>query len=58
VALSFTLPFALVPLLILTGREAVMGKLVNRKLTSNLGWATTTVIVSLNLYLLWQTLVG
>lgn len=58
VVLSFTLPFALIPLLILTGRESVMGKFVNRRLTSGLGWTTVAVIISLNAFLLWQTLVG
>ncbi|QNI31027.1 Nramp family divalent metal transporter [Alloacidobacterium dinghuense] len=56
VALSFTLPFALVPLLLLTSRQQVMGAFVNRRPTRFLGWLTVAVIVSLNLFLLWQTL--
>jgi manganese transport protein len=55
VALSFTLPFALVPLLLLTSRQELMGAFANHKPTRVLGWLTVAVIVSLNLFLLWQT---
>ena len=55
VALSFTLPFALVPLLMLTSRQKIMGAFVNRKPTLFLGWLTVAIIISLNLFLLWQT---
>lgn len=55
VALSFTLPFALVPLLMLTGRQEIMGAFVNRRPTRILGWLTVAIIISLNLFLLWQT---
>jgi manganese transport protein len=55
VALSFTLPFALVPLLLLTGRREVMGAFANRKPARFLGWLAVAVIISLNLFLLWQT---
>jgi manganese transport protein len=55
VALSFTLPFALVPLLLLTSRQEIMGAFANHKPTRFLGWLTVAVIVSLNLFLLWQT---
>lgn len=56
VALSFTLPFALIPLILLTGRSDVMGKFVNKKATGGAGWVIVSVIIALNLYLLWQTL--
>jgi manganese transport protein len=56
VVLSFALPFALIPLLLLTGREAVMGTFVNRALTSRAGWLTAGVILALNAMLVWQTL--
>ncbi|HEV2275570.1 MAG TPA: Nramp family divalent metal transporter [Acidobacteriaceae bacterium] len=55
VALSFTLPFALVPLIILSGRREVMREFVNRKLTQVLGWTTVSIILALNAILLWQT---
>jgi manganese transport protein len=56
VVLSFALPFALIPLLLLTGREPVMGTFVNRTLTSRAGWLTAGIIIALNAMLLWQTL--
>jgi manganese transport protein len=55
VCLSFTLPFALVPLLLLTGRQEVMGSFANHRTTRILGWLTVATIISLNLFLLWQT---
>jgi manganese transport protein len=58
VVLSFTLPFALIPLLVLTGREAVMDRFVNKRVTSVLGWTTVSVIIALNMFLLWQALAG
>ena len=55
VALSFTLPFALVPLLLLTSRQGIMGTFANHTPTRFLGWLTVAIIISLNLFLLWQT---
>jgi manganese transport protein len=55
VCLSFTLPFALVPLLLLTSRQKIMGAFVNHRPTRFLGWLTVAIIISLNLFLLWQT---
>ena len=56
-ALSFTLPFALIPLLILTQRAGVMQRFVNGRVVQSLGWLSTTVILSLNGVLVWQLLV-
>jgi manganese transport protein len=56
-ALSFTLPFALVPLLILTQRAGVMHRFVNGRVVQSLGWLSTSVILSLNGVLVWQLLV-
>ncbi|MBZ5523887.1 MAG: Nramp family divalent metal transporter [Acidobacteriia bacterium] len=53
VVLSFTLPFALVPLIQLTRRASVMGDLVNSSRTNALAYVVTTVIISLNLLLLY-----
>jgi manganese transport protein len=55
VVLSFALPFALVPLLLLTGRQQVMGSFANHRTTRLLGWLSVAIIISLNLFLLWQT---
>ena len=56
VLLSFTLPFALVPLLILTRRSGLMHQFVNRRLTDWLGWITVGVILALNVILIVQSL--
>ena len=58
VLLSFTLPFALVPLLILTGRAGVMDRFVNRRVTVYAGWVVAGIIVALNGMLLWQAFTG
>jgi manganese transport protein len=54
VILSFALPFALVPLLVLTGRAAVMGAMKNGAWTQRCGWVTALVIIGLNGTLLWE----
>jgi len=58
VVLSFGIPFALVPLVIFTSRRDLMGSLVNTQLTNVAAWAIAAVIISLNLFLLYQTFVG
>lgn len=54
VVLSFGLPFALVPLIILTRRQKVMQELANRSLTNLLAYLTTAVIIVLNALLLYH----
>lgn len=51
VVLSFGIPFALVPLVLLTGRRSVMGTFVNRGATTVAAWACAVVIIALNVYL-------
>ncbi|HKF23710.1 MAG TPA: Nramp family divalent metal transporter [Candidatus Angelobacter sp.] len=58
VVLSFALPFALVPLILLTRRESVMGDLVNNRRTNALAYVVTAVIIALNLLLLYQQFGG
>jgi len=58
VVLSFGLPFAIIPLVLFTGRRDLMGVLVNRRLTTILVAVIAALIVSLNVYLLVQTFVG
>ena len=58
VVLSFTLPFALVPLLILTQRKSVMGQFVNGRAATWLGWLSAGIIIILNGVLLWQAFTG
>ncbi len=56
VVLSFGIPFALIPLVLLTRRRDVMGALVNRRLTTVVAGAVATVICGLNLTLIYLTL--
>jgi len=58
VLLSFGIPFALVPLVILTSNRAVMGNFVNHRVTTVAAWAISAVIVSLNGYLVFGTFAG
>jgi manganese transport protein len=58
VVLSFTLPFALVPLVIITRRADLMGDLVNAPRTNWLAYITVAIIVGLNILLLYETLGG
>jgi manganese transport protein len=58
VVLSFGLPFAIIPLILFTRRRDVMGVLVNRRATTVLAGIVATLIVALNLYLLYQTFFG
>lgn len=58
VALSFALPFALVPLILLTRRRELMGEHVNSTGTNGLAYTITAVIILLNGLLLYQTFGG
>jgi manganese transport protein len=55
VVLSFGIPFALVPLVLLTRRRAVMGALVNRPPTTAAASIVAALIIALNAFLLVQT---
>ncbi|HYZ27985.1 MAG TPA: Nramp family divalent metal transporter, partial [Thermoleophilaceae bacterium] len=56
VVLSFGIPFALVPLVLLTSKREIMGELVNRRLTTVVASVVASLIIALNVFLLWQTL--
>jgi manganese transport protein len=58
VVLSFGIPFALIPLVLLTRRADVMGALVNRRLTTAASMAVAAVIVGLNIFLIVVTFAG
>jgi manganese transport protein len=58
VVLSFGIPLALIPLVMLTGRRDVMGVHVNRRLTTVLAWSCAVLITGLNLFLIYQQLFG
>jgi manganese transport protein len=58
VVLSIGIPFALVPLMVLTARRDVMGDYVNARGTTIAAGAVAAVVIALNFSLLWLTVVG
>jgi len=58
VVLSFALPFAIVPMLMITSRKDLMGSFVNRRSTKIAGWIITSLILSLNAVLVYLTFAG
>lgn len=58
IVLSFGIPFALVPLLLLTRRRSIMGDMVNQRGTTVAMTAITVIITGLNLYLLYEVGAG
>jgi manganese transport protein len=58
VVLSFGIPFALIPLVLLTRRTDVMGSLVNRRRTTAAAAVVAAMIVALNVFLIYQTVAG
>jgi manganese transport protein len=58
VVLSFGIPFALVPLVLLTRRRDIMGSLVNRRITTVVASIVALMIIALNAFLLYDTLLG
>jgi len=58
VVLSFGIPFALVPLVMLTCRRDVMGIHVNSRLTTIAAWSCAGLITALNVFLLYQQFFG
>ncbi|GGF89168.1 divalent metal cation transporter MntH [Paenibacillus albidus] len=57
VVLSFGIAFALIPLVIFTSNRQIMGGLVNHRVTSFLGWMISGLVVTLNLFLVYEMLV-
>jgi manganese transport protein len=57
VVLSFGIPLALVPLVMLTCHRGLMGAHVNRPLTAVAAWACAILISGLNVFLLYQQFV-
>lgn len=58
VVLSFGIAFALIPLIMFTSDKKIMGNLVNHKVTSSCAWLIAVLIIGLNLFLLYETLLG
>ena len=58
VVLSFGIPFALIPLLMFCRNRDLMGNLVNWRITTAVATVVVALIVSLNMFLLYQTFLG
>jgi len=58
VSLSFQLPFAMVPLVLFTNSRQLMGEFTNNRATKILAWATTALILALNVVLIYQIVTG
>jgi manganese transport protein len=58
VVLSFALPAAIIPLMIITNKANIMGSFKNGRLTNFVGWAIVSAIVALNVVLLYLTFTG
>jgi manganese transport protein len=58
VVLSFGIPFALVPLVMLTARKDVMGELVNPRWLTAVAGVLAAMIIGLNVFLLQQVFFG
>ena len=54
IVLSFGIPFAIIPLLLVSRDRGTMTDMTNRRLTSTLMTVTAATIISLNLYLLYS----
>jgi manganese transport protein len=52
VVLSFGIPFALVPLVLLTARRDVMGVHVNRRGTSLIAFGIAAIVTAMNVFLI------
>jgi manganese transport protein len=55
VVLSFGLPFAIIPLAVFTAKREIMGVLTNHTITTIVAGAVGTIIVGLNILLLYTT---
>ena len=58
VTLSFALPLAIIPMLMITKRKDLMGSLVNKPITNVMGYIITGIIIGLNALLLYLTFSG
>ena len=58
VVLSFGIPFALVPLVLLTSRREVMGVHVNHRALTALAALLVAIISALNVFLLYEQLLA
>jgi manganese transport protein len=57
VCLSFALPVAIIPMMIITNNKKLMGIFTNKLFTKIIGWLITTLIIGLNALLLYLTFI-
>jgi len=55
VSLSFALPMAIIPMIIITSNKKLMGEFTNRKWVNVVGWFIIFTIIALNVVLLYLT---
>jgi manganese transport protein len=58
VVLSFGIPFAVLPLVRLTGNRDLMGSDANHPVTTLIGWAVAVLVSALNVVLICLTVGG
>lgn len=58
VTLCFALPLAIIPMLMITRHKKLMGSLVNKPLTNVMGWTIASIIISMNVALLFLIFTG
>ena len=58
VVLSFGIPFALVPLVMFGAKREIMGELVNPRWLSTLVGVLASLIIALNVFLLYEFVAG
>jgi manganese transport protein len=58
VSLSFALPAAIIPLMIVTNKASIMGKFKNSLPTNCLGWLIVSMILAMNAVLMYLTFTG
>lgn len=58
VTLSFALPLAIIPMMLIARRKDLMGEFANKPATNAIGWIITGTIIGLNVVLLALTFTG
>ncbi|HEX9060537.1 MAG TPA: Nramp family divalent metal transporter [Clostridia bacterium] len=58
VTLSFVLPVAIIPMIIITAKKDIMGPMANKPVTNIFGWVIAGVIIIMNAVLLYLVFTG
>ncbi|MBU2701879.1 manganese transport protein [Sporomusaceae bacterium BoRhaA] len=58
VILSFALPAAIIPLMVVTNNAKIMGNFKNKLVTNTFGWLIVSLILAMNIVLLYFTFTG